>query len=55
MRTVTDIYAKQDFDALIDDARSGPILVRREGKDAAIILSVEDYRRLTATHADVPT
>ena len=47
MRTVTDLYAKQDFDALIDDVQAGPALIRRDGKDLAIIMSVEQYKRLT--------
>jgi prevent-host-death family protein len=39
--------AKQQFSRLVDRARSdGPQVVTRNGKEVAVVLGVEDYRRL---------
>ena len=39
--------AKQQFSRLVDCARSdGPQVVTRNGKEVAVVLGVEDYRRL---------
>lgn len=43
--------AKQQFSRLVDRAREGePQLVTRHGKEVAVILDVDEYRRLTAPH-----
>jgi prevent-host-death family protein len=39
--------AKQQFSRLVDRARSeGPQLVTRHGREVAVVLGVDDYRRL---------
>jgi antitoxin Phd len=39
--------AKQQFSRLVDRARSeGPQVVTRHGKEVAVVIAVEDYRRL---------
>jgi prevent-host-death family protein len=39
--------AKQQFSRLVERARSdGPQVVTRNGKEVAVVLGVEDYRRL---------
>jgi prevent-host-death family protein len=39
--------AKQQFSRLVDRARAdGPQVVTRNGKEVAVVLGVEDYRRL---------
>ncbi len=39
--------AKQQFSRLVDRARSdGPQVVTRNGKEVAVVLGIEDYRRL---------
>jgi len=39
--------AKQQFSRLVDKARAdGPQVVTRNGKEVAVVLGVEDYRRL---------
>jgi prevent-host-death family protein len=41
--------AKQQFSRLVDLARSdGPQVVTRNGKEVAVVLGVDDYRRLRA-------
>jgi len=39
--------AKQQFSRLVDQARAeGPQVVTRHGKEVAVVLDVEEYRRL---------
>lgn len=38
--------AKRELGTLLAKARRGPITVRKQNRDAAVILSPEDYRRL---------
>ncbi len=41
--------AKQHFSELVERARSeGPQVVTKHGKDAVVVVSVRDYRRLSS-------
>ena len=43
--------AKQQFSRLVERAHSGePQLVTRNGKEVAVLLDVDEYRRLTSWH-----
>jgi prevent-host-death family protein len=45
--------AKQQFSRLVERARSeGPQVVTRNGKEVAVVLDVEEYRRLTSHGGD---
>jgi prevent-host-death family protein len=45
--------AKQQFSRVVQAARSGePQLVTRNGKDVAVVLDIEEYRRLTSHGGD---
>jgi prevent-host-death family protein len=45
--------AKQQFSRMVEHARNdGPQVVTRHGKDVAIVLAVEEYRRLGGELAD---
>ena len=45
--------AKTHFSEVIERARSeGPQTITRHGAERAVILSIEEYRRLTAPHSD---
>ena len=45
--------AKRRFSALIERAHSeGPQVITRHGRDRAVVVSVEAYRRLEATKPD---
>jgi prevent-host-death family protein len=48
MRTVTATQAKQNLGALIDDAQTEPVVIRRQKRDIAVILSAREYDRLRA-------
>jgi antitoxin Phd len=42
--------AKQRFSELVERAlREGPQVITRHGREAAVVLSMEEYRRLTDT------
>jgi antitoxin Phd len=43
--------AKNRFSELVDQAlRDGPQVVTRRGKEAVVVLSIEDFHKLTARH-----
>ncbi len=51
MQTVSATDAKQRLAALIDTAQREPVLIRRQNRDVAVLLSVQDYDRLRAVNA----
>ncbi len=52
MRTVSATDAKQRFAAVIDAAQREPVVIRRQKRDVAVVLSVEQYERLRGLNAD---
>jgi prevent-host-death family protein len=48
MRSVTATEAKQNLGALLDSAQSEPVVIRRQKRDIAVILSAREYHRLRA-------
>jgi prevent-host-death family protein len=48
MRYVTATDAKQKLAALLDAAQREPVVIRRQKRDVAVILSAEEYGRLRA-------
>ena len=47
MKVVPASDARQAFAALIDAAAREPVLIRRQQRDVAVVLSVAEYERLT--------
>lgn len=47
MKTLTATDAKNRFGELIDLAQAGPVRVQRQGRDVAVVLSPEEFRRLS--------
>ena len=47
MREFTASDARSRFGELLNAAQAEPVLVRRNGRDVAVVLSVADYARLT--------
>lgn len=41
--------AKYNFGRLIDLARAAPVIVAKHGRPVVVVVSVEEYERLTAT------
>ncbi|NDL66077.1 type II toxin-antitoxin system Phd/YefM family antitoxin [Acerihabitans arboris] len=46
MRTVTASEAKQGLAGVLDAARREPVLIQRQKRDVAVVMSVEEYQRL---------
>lgn len=46
MKSFSASDAKNRFGQLLDMAQAGPVRVQRQGRDVAIVLSPEEYRRL---------
>lgn len=46
MRSVSATEAKQNLAALIDAAQREPVVIRRHDRDAAVVLSPQEYDRL---------
>lgn len=47
MRTITASEAKQGFANLIDTASREPVIIQRQKRDVAVVLSMAEYERLT--------
>jgi prevent-host-death family protein len=46
MKTVAATEAKNRLGAILDDAQREPIVIRRQDRDIAVVLSMADYERL---------
>jgi prevent-host-death family protein len=46
MKTVAATEAKNRFGAILDDAQREPVVIRRQERDIAVVLSMADYERL---------
>jgi len=52
MKTITATDAKQRFAALLDAAQREPVLIRRQNRDVAVIISAEEYERIRKADLD---
>ena len=48
MRIVSATDAKQGFAAVLDTVQREPVLIRRQKRDVAVVLSPQEYERLRA-------
>jgi len=46
MKFVAATEAKNRLGAILDDAQRGPVVIRRQDRDIAVVLSMADYERL---------
>ncbi len=51
MRTVSATDAKQRLAALLDAAQREPVVIRRQNRDVAVIMSAEEYERMRDLNA----
>jgi prevent-host-death family protein len=51
MRHVSATDAKQKLAALLDAAQREPVMIRRQKRDVAVLLSPQEYERLRALNA----
>lgn len=52
MKIVTATDAKQRLAALLDAAQREPVLIRRQNRDVAVIMSAEEYDRIRRINAE---
>ena len=52
MKTVSATDAKQRLAALLDAAQREPVLIRRQNRDVAVIMSAEEYQRIRKITVD---
>jgi prevent-host-death family protein len=52
MRYVSATDAKQRLAALLDAAQREPVVIRRQKRDVAVIISPQEYDRLRALNID---
>lgn len=50
MKSLTATEAKNSFGMLLDWARQEPVLIEKQGRKVAVMLSVEEYQRLSSPH-----
>ena len=48
MKRVAATEAKNRLGAILDDAQREPVVIRRQDRDIAVVLSMADYERLRA-------
>jgi len=51
MRSISATEAKQRLAALLDAAQREPVVIRRQKRDVAVLLSPQEYDRLRALNA----
>lgn len=53
MKTMSAREAKDGFGLMIDTARAEPVLIQKHGRGVVVVVSVEEYERLSSgrTHA----
>ena len=51
MKAVSATEAKQRLAALLDAAQREPVVIRRQNRDVAVIMSAEEYERMRDLNA----
>jgi prevent-host-death family protein len=47
MKTMSAREAKNGFGMLVDTARAEPVLIEKHGRGVVVVVSVEEYKRLS--------
>lgn len=47
MKTMSAREAKNGFGLMIDTARAAPVMIEKHGRGVVIVMSVEEYERLS--------
>lgn len=50
MQTFTATEAKQTFSAVLQACEREPVYIQKQKRDVAVVLSLQEYQRLTAAH-----
>ena len=46
MRSIDEAEAQRRFDQIVEDAQLQPVMIRKQGRDIAVVLSMAQYERL---------
>ena len=52
MKSMSAKDAKNGFGRLIDTARAEPVMVEKHGRPVVVVISVEEFERLTSSKKD---
>jgi prevent-host-death family protein len=52
VRYISATEAKQALAAVLDAAQREPVVIRRQQREVAVVLSMQEYQRLTALNID---
>jgi PHD/YefM family antitoxin component YafN of YafNO toxin-antitoxin module len=52
MLSYTASHAKQNFAAMIDSAARQPVVIRRQKREVAMVISPDEYRRFNRLNVD---
>ncbi|MBX9646763.1 MAG: type II toxin-antitoxin system prevent-host-death family antitoxin [Xanthobacteraceae bacterium] len=55
MKSMSAREAKNAFGLMIDTARAEPVLIEKHGRGVVVVVSVEEYRRLSVQFARADT
>lgn len=50
MRFISATEAKQTFGTIINQAQREPITIQKKNRNVAVIMSIEDYQRITKSN-----
>lgn len=50
MQVISSSDARNNLAAMLDKAQYEPVTIQRQGRNAAVLLSYEEFERLTNTH-----
>jgi prevent-host-death family protein len=53
MKSMSAAEAKNGFGQMIDIARQEPVKIKKHGRAVVVVISIEDYERLTAATANL--
>jgi prevent-host-death family protein len=53
MKTMTSREANQDFSRAKREAKSGPVIITERGRPANVLMTYEEYRRLTGDQRNI--
>jgi prevent-host-death family protein len=53
MKTMTSREASQNFSRAKREARSGPVLITERGRPSSVLLSHDEYQRLTGRRTNI--
>jgi prevent-host-death family protein len=53
MKTMTSREANQDFSRAKREAKSGPVIITERGRPANVLMSYDEYKRLTEKRTNI--